>query len=337
MKRIFAVLAAAGLGMGALAGCGGSSKPSSASTTGGGSSPGGLTTIKVAYTAVGAGYADLYVGTLDGIFKKNGLNVKLDNLDNSSILVPSLVSGSVQVGVGVANDTAAAILKGQKLRYIAMSEPVYNLQVWGKKSITGVAGLVGQKVAVSGPGSESFFGLAALLKKNHIPASKVDTVDVANPQAQVAALESGSVDAILTQPPNGSQTAAHGMHEIASLNSLPFALGTYTVSASYLKSHASVVRRFVKAEVENLAFLRSHPSATLSAIEKDSGVSNPKLAKQAYQFFLGVWAKDPKVPSSLIKTAFQVAAKKDGKTAPSSVSKYIDNSFVDAASAGSAS
>jgi len=328
MRRIVAAAAGVLLGGSILAACGNSSPSSS-----GGSA--GLTTVKVGYTAVGAGYADLYVGTLDGIFKKNGLNVQLDNLDNSSLLVPSLVSGSIQIGVGVANNSAAAILKGQQLKFIALSEPVYNLQVWGKKDIASVQDLVGKKVAVSGPGSESFFGLQALLAEHGIAASRVTEVDVVNPQAQVAAMESGSVDAILTQPPNGSQTAAHGFHQIASLANLPFALGTYTVTSSYISQNSGVLKKFAKAEVENLAFLRSHPAATIAAIAKDSGVSSPALAKQAYQFFLGVWAKDPTVASGPIQAAFSAAAKKDGRPAPSDVSKYIDNSFVTAANASS--
>lgn len=271
---------------------------------------------------------------MDGIFKKNGLDVQLDNLDNSSLLVPSLLSGSIQIGVGVANNSAAAILKGQQLKFIALSEPVYNLQVWASKNITSVGDLVGKKVAVSGPGSESYFGLRALLAENGIPASKVSEVDVVNPQAQVASMESGAVDAILTQPPNGSQTAARGFHELTSLSNLPFALGTYTVTASYLASNSAVLKKFARAEIENLAFIRSNPTATIAAIEQDSGVSKPALAKQAYNFFLQVWAKDPTVSATPIKEAFAAAAKQSGVAAPADVSKYIDNSFVTSASGG---
>lgn len=330
MRRVAKGIAALVLGGVGIAACG-----SSSSSTSAGGTPKSLTNVTIGYTAVGAGYADLYVGTLDGIFKKNGLNVTLDNLDNSSLLVPSLVSGSVQIGVGVANDTAAAILKGQSLRYIAMSEPVYNLQLWASKNITSVKGLVGQKVATSGPGSESFFGLQALLKKDGVPSSQVPTVDVANPQAQVSALESGSVAAILTQPPTGSQTAAHGFHQVATLSNLPFALGAYTVTSSYLASHKTVLDEFAKAEVQSLAYLRSHPKQSLAAIEQDSGVSNPALAQNAYQFFLGVWAKDPTVSTSLIQSAFQAASAATHIPAPSNVATYIDNSFVKAASSSS--
>ncbi len=326
MRRIVAAAVGLALGSGLLAACG--------SNSSGGGSSSSPTTIKIGYTAVGAGYADLYVGILDGIFKKNGLDVQLDNLDNSSLLVPSLLSGSIQIGVGVANNSAAAILKGQQLKFIALSEPVYNLQVWASKNITSVGDLVGKKVAVSGPGSESYFGLRALLAENGIPASKVSEVDVVNPQAQVASMESGAVDAILTQPPNGSQTAARGFHELTSLSNLPFALGTYTVTASYLASNSAVLKKFARAEIENLAFIRSNPTATIAAIEQDSGVSKPALAKQAYNFFLQVWAKDPTVSATPIKEAFAAAAKQSGVAAPADVSKYIDNSFVTSASGG---
>lgn len=284
--------------------------------------------ITIGDTAIGAGYADIYVGILDGIFKKNGLNVKLVKLNTSSQLVPALVGGSVQIGVGVADDSAAAIMKGIPLKFIAISESHYNLEMWGDKSIKSVSDLVGKKVAISAPDSESDFGLTALLAANHIPDSSVHRVYTGSIPGMVSALESGAANALLTQPPQGTATGKKGFVKIASLSNLPFAVGTYTVTAAYAKSHPTVLQRFANAEVQNLAFLRAHPNKTIAAIEADSGISDPALAKYAYNFFLNVWTKTPTVQPSLIQAAFSRAALKAKKTAPSNISQYIDNSFV---------
>ena len=177
----------------------------------------GLLPVKIGYTAPGAGYSDLYVAADYGIFKKHGLNAQLVRLNDSSQLVPGLASGSVQIGVGVAQDSAAAIMKGADLRFVAMSEPHYNLEMWAAPDIKSFADLKGKKVAITSPGSESDYGLTALLKSNGMKRSDVTAVFVKGIPAEVAALESGAVSAILTQPPQGAQSQEKGAHRLASL------------------------------------------------------------------------------------------------------------------------
>ena len=313
-------------------GSSGSSSTSTASTsaTKAATSTTSLTPISITIgdTAIGAGYADIYVGILDGIYKKYGLNVKLAKLNTSSQLVPALVGGSVQIGVGVADDTAAAIMKGIPLQFIGLSEGSYNLEMWGDASIKSVQGLVGKKVALSAPDSESDFGLTALLTENNIPESSVQRVYTGSIPGMVSALESGSANALLTQPPQGTSTGAKGYVKIADLSNLPFAVGSYTVTAAYAKANPQVLQRWANAETAILAYIRSNPTQTIAAIEADSGITNAALAKYAYNFFLNVWTKNPEVKTSLIQAAFNRAALKAKKTAPTDVTQYIDNSFA---------
>ncbi|TAN20970.1 MAG: ABC transporter substrate-binding protein [Actinomycetota bacterium] len=340
MKRISgsrlarkAPVAGAVLGAALLVSACGSAGTSSTATTS--ANTGATTTtagapisITIGDTAIGAGYADIYVGIRNGIFAKNGLNVKLVKLNTSSQLVPALVGGSVQIGVGVADDTAAAILKNIPLKFIGLSEGTYNLEMWGDSSIKSVQDLVGKKVAVSAPSSESDFGLTALLAKNNIPESSVQRIYAGSIPAMVSALESGSANALLTQPPQGTATGKKGYVKIADLSNLPFAVGSYTVTAAYAKANPVVLQRWANAEVQNLAFIHDHPNQTIAAIEADSGITDPTLAKYAYNFFLNVWTKNPTVQTSLIQDAFTRAAAKAKKQAPSDITQYIDNSFA---------
>jgi NitT/TauT family transport system substrate-binding protein len=287
----------------------------------------GLLPVKIGYTALGAGYSDLYVAADYGIFKKHGLNAQIVRLNDSSQLVPGLASGSVQIGVGVAQDSAAAIMHGSDLRFVAMSEPHYNLEMWASPNIKTVQDLKGKKVAITSPGSESDYGLTALLQSNGMKRSDVSGIFVKGIPAEVAALESGAVSAILTQPPNGTQSREKGAHRLTTLANLPFPLGAYTVQASYLKNNREVVKRFVAAEAESLQFLRSHKKETMAAIQKYSGVKSAALAEYAYTFFLDVWSKDPTVNPQVIKQGFQEAAQNSHGKPPADVSKYIDNTL----------
>jgi NitT/TauT family transport system substrate-binding protein len=285
----------------------------------------GLLPVKIGYTAPGAGYSDLYVAADYGIFKKHGLNVQLVRLNTSSQLVASLASNSVQIGVGVAQDSAAAMLKGAPLKFVAMSEPHYNLEMWASPTIKSVQDLRGKKVAISSPGSESDFGLTALLNSKGMQRTDVQTEFVQGIPAEVAALDSGSVQAILTQPPNGTQSKEKGAVRIAELSNLDFPLGTYTVESNYLAKNRDVVTKFVQADADALKYLRSNPRQTEQSIEKYTGVSSPSLAQYAYTFFVNVWAQTPAVNEKLIAQAFKDAAATAKVSPPSNVSQYIDN------------
>ncbi|MCE7002061.1 ABC transporter substrate-binding protein [Kibdelosporangium philippinense] len=284
--------------------------------------------LKIGYTAPGAGYADLYVSADHGIFKKHGLNVELVRLNDSSQLVAGLTSGSVQVGVGVGQDTAAAIMKGTDLRYVAMSEAHYNLELWATPDITKVEDLKGKKVAITSPGSQSDFGLTALLEKHGLTRNDVTGVFVKSIPAEVAALQSGAVSALLTQPPQGTETREKGAVRVATLTDLEFPLGMYTVQGKFLDSNREAVRRFVQAEADALKFLRGNEKETLQSIQKYTGIAKPDLAKYAYDFFLGVWQDSPEVDEKIVRMAFEEAAEIAKTQPPQDVGKYIDNKLL---------
>jgi NitT/TauT family transport system substrate-binding protein len=323
MKTWLSAAAAVGLAL-SLAACGKGTAKVKADAN-------GLLPLKIGYTAPGAGYSDLYDGVDYGIFKKHGLNVTIVRLNDSSQLVPALASNSVQIGVGVGADSAAAILHGSDLRFIAMSEPHYNLEMWAAPNITTFADLKGKKVGLTSPGSQGDFGLTDLLESKGMKRSDVQSTFLKGVPAEVAALESGAVSAILTQPPQGTQTREKGAHRLAEMSGLPFPLGAYTVQASYLQKNREVLQKFYAAEAESLQYVRTHKKETSAVIQKYTGVKSQQLSDYAYDFFLNVWQQTPAVDPKLIQQAFDEAAKNTHLKAPADVSKYIDNGLTSGA------
>jgi NitT/TauT family transport system substrate-binding protein len=320
-KKVLATSLAAGLTLAGLTACGGGAGGTVSADAN------GLLPVKIGYTAPGAGYSDLYVAADNGIFARHGLAVQLVRLNDSSQLVAALASNSVQIGVGVAQDTAAAILKGAQLKYVAMSEPHYNLEMWASPENKTVADLKGKKVAITSPGSQSDFGLTDLLEANGLKRSDVTAEFVKSVPAEVSALESGAVSAILTQPPQGTESREKGAVRLAELSKLDFPLGAYTVQSKFLDANRDLVKKFYAAEAESLQYLRSHEKETEAAIAKWTGVTNPDLAKYAYDFFLGVWAQNPSVDPKIIKQAFDEAAAAGAGAAPQDVTQHIDSTL----------
>jgi NitT/TauT family transport system substrate-binding protein len=281
------------------------------------SSTGSLANLTVAYAATGSGFSDLYVGVTNGIFKKYGLNVKLVQVTPTN-LVPALLSGSAQIGGGVADGAASAILKGEKLEYVALTEGTYNLQLWGNQGVSKVQDLVGKTVALTTEGSETDFALTALLQSDGINPSSVARKYLVTAPQMLSAMHGG-----LFQPPTAQSLTETGGKIVDSLSNLPYAVGAYIATSSYATANPGVISKFVAAEKANLAFLRSNPQQTMAAIQQYNSTSTPADVKIAYNFFLHVWKPNPAIDSSLIKAAFTRAAAKAHTTAPSSVAQYI--------------
>lgn len=320
------LVAAAAAGALTLAACG------SPAASGGSSSGGGSSSMKmtIGYTAIGAAYDDLYVCEDKGIFKKYGVDAKLTLLNSSSQLFAGLASNSVQVGAGVVESTAEGVLGSNiDLRYVALPIPVYYLEMWGNKAITSPEEIKGKKIGLSSPGSLGDTAVDAFLKEKGWTDKDVHKVYLKSTPSEVTALQQGAVDAIVTQPPTGTKTRAKGFVKIMDFTKYPAAANAYTVKADYAKKNPTAIAAFVKAETECLSILHNDPATAIASIEKHSGTSDAALAKYAYDFFNPLWAKTPTVDVGLVGEAFTSAAKKVDKPAPTDVSKYVDNSYVD--------
>jgi NitT/TauT family transport system substrate-binding protein len=285
--------------------------------------------MTVGYTAIGAAYSDLYVCQDQGVFKKNGLDVKLTLLNSSSQLVAALESNSVQVGAGAARTTAAGIIKGLDLRYVALPIPRYYLEMWGKASIGSQADVKGKKIGLSSPGSLGDAALDAMLAAKGWSQSDVHKTYLKSTPAEVTALENGAVDAIVTQPPTGTQTRSAGFRKVMDFTGYPAAANAYTVTGDYLAKNKKAVAAFVKSETQCLSILHQDKAATIAGIEKHSGNDNAALAAYSYAFFEPLWARTPTTDPALIAQAFTEAAAGGAGKKPADTAKYVDNSFVD--------
>lgn len=237
----------------------------------------------------------------------------------------------MQIGVGATTSTAAGAmnLKHVDLRYIALPISSYYLEMWGKPSIGSPDAVKGRKIGLSSPGSLGDAALDAMVKAKGWAPNDVHKVYLKSTPAEVSALKNGAVDAIVTQPPTGTQTRSQGFKKVMDFTQYPTAANAYTVKTDYVDKNEPAVRAFVKSEAECLAILHNDKSAAIASIEKHSGNDNASLAEYSYDFFDRLWARTPTVSPALVRQAFAVTADKGIGKMPANTSQYVDNSFVD--------
>jgi NitT/TauT family transport system substrate-binding protein len=320
MRRFVGMLTVAAAATLALTGCSGDGGGNNAS----GSS--GPVDIKVGYPSDTASYGDLYVCQDEGIFAKHGLNVELTLLQTSAQLLGAMASDSVQVAGGDGSAIAAGALQDQDLKMVELKLPVYFTEMWGKPNIKSIGDLKGKTVAVTAAGSVTDNATRIMLADKGL-TKDVNVTNFASLSAAMAAAKNGSVDAIVTAPPQAASMRNSGWAKVTDMTNYKTAASVYAVSGKYASEHADVVQKFVDADVECLNYLKDSANRTKSvdAIAKHTQTDDKELAGYAYDFFTKIWSDKPVVDTGIVQSTFETAAQ--GKKAPS-VSKFIDNSFV---------
>lgn len=320
MRKFAAVLAIATAATMTLAGCGGG---------GSASGSGGTSKIKVGYPADTASYGDLYVCQDEGIFKKHGLDVELTLLKTSAQLLGAMESDSVQIAGGDGSAIAAGAMQDQDLKMVELKLPVYFVEMWGKPEIKSLDDLKGKKVAVTAAGSVTDNATRIMLADKGL-AKDVEVVNFTSLSAAIAAAKNGSVDALVTSPPQGASTQSEGWQKITDMTQYKTAASVYAVTGKYADKHADVVQKFVDADVECLKYLKdsANRDKSVDSIAKHTQTDDKKLAAYAYDFFVKIWSDRPIVDKAIVQDTFD--SKANGKQAPDA-SKFIDNTFVNKA------
>ena len=93
------------------------------------------TDIVVAYPQPSGVFTPLYVSYEAGLFKKYGLDVKLQVLNPQSTL-QAVISGSADLAA--SGDMVNARLQGARVKFFAGGVQQYVFQMWAAKDITGI-------------------------------------------------------------------------------------------------------------------------------------------------------------------------------------------------------
>src|SRR5499425_1618283 len=150
-------------------------------------------------TGVDPVFSAYYVAQEEGIFKKNGLDVKINTGPSGSAMVSFLINGQIEsafgseiAGISNHNLDPNVVVVAQAARLVRW------IAVVGR-NIESLDGLKGKKVGIArGSGGEVFW--LAMLAKLKLNAADYNVVNVEAPE-MVAALERGNIDAYVVWEP----------------------------------------------------------------------------------------------------------------------------------------
>lgn len=245
-RGIASLALAAGLVVTAAA-CG-SGSPSTAS--GGG---GKLTTVNVGVLPIIDDVA-LYVGLKEGLFRRQGLDVKPVIIANGALTSQEVLSGKLQFAFNNYVTMILAAQGGAPLRLVAdgcqTTPGVMAIMVPKDSPIHRVRDLAGKTLAVNAPKNIGPLMVESALKAAGVPAGSVKLTTVQFPDMSQA-LRSHTVDAAWMVEPfvslSGKTVGARLLADTASGAMADFPVSGWETSAQYAQQNQKVVAAFRKA------------------------------------------------------------------------------------------
>jgi ABC-type nitrate/sulfonate/bicarbonate transport system substrate-binding protein len=292
-----------------------------------------LISISLAYTVPNADQMLVPVTQAAGLFKKNGLNVKIVQLQASTAM-PAIVSGQVQfVAIGAPSAEIAA-LGGTPLKYIGQWENVLNAGIVANKSIKSPKDLNGKTVAISSAGALSDFLVQIA---DHQYGINMHEVPLGNLPNETAGYIHGSVDAIsgtnIWQMPT-LESDLPGTHMVVDFRKdkgYPGA-GGLVANNNWLKKkgNKAIAIDVLRALYQGIHYFKTHESKVVPIIATDTAEPTTE-AKEAYQVTRGIYLNTIVPNLQAQKNVLKALAPTEPQAKSFNAKKLLDMSYAEAA------
>ncbi|MGE5216035.1 MAG: ABC transporter substrate-binding protein [Chloroflexota bacterium] len=215
--------------------------------------------IRTAVPRASLNYLSIYVAEAKGFFKDEGLENETIVIGGPAAIA-ALVSGDVDFsGAGGSGLRAAA--KGAELKAIFYQTEKVTWYFVVDPSIKQVADLKGKKIAVGLIGDSEDRFSTMFVERGGLSAKDITRIPMGTSSgARIAAIKSGSLQAAVLDPGGMIVAEKEGLHSLGFLGDLfPLPFQGYVVTDRKIAENPGQIKRWVRAMVRALMFLREHP------------------------------------------------------------------------------
>lgn len=274
------------------------------------------TKITVAYANAATNFTALFAAKGEGFFEQNGLDVTpfLATGGRGNALIQS---GSAQFNLDSGQPNLTAVARGGSTVLIGATNNRFGFKLIARKGIDKIADLRGKKLALSSPNAAVGTAGLALLKQAGLTDKDVNLVYIASITARLAALDNGTVDAIILSPPVNSVMSSGKFNDIYDLRSLRFLLVGIWTQRDYAEKNPETVRAFLRSITQAMQFL-SKPGNKAKAkvyLGQATGFTDEVSLEEAYQYEITKMQFEPNIDRKAVENSNAAVATEIGKGA----------------------
>ena len=255
------------------------------------------------------GYAHAYIAQEKGFFKEEGVEVKLDLIEEIDDNLKHFREDKLDAAFGLQSDAMLIAAQGVPLKIVYVSDFSNGGDVIiSVLDIRTVSNLKGKRVSVDKLNSFNHIFLVELLRMNGLAETDVTVVPVAASEVPKA-LDEGRIDAGQTWEPYQSQALAKGYRLLASTRDAPgIVTDVLMFRSEVVEKRPEDVRKIVKGLFRALSFRATNENEAYAIMSRAFNIS-PGSLKRTIQgnIFpdldanIGAFAKTEE-PTSLLRT-----------------------------------
>ena len=263
-----------------------------------------------------------------GFFKSEGVNALVVIMQNA-VVVNGVVTRNVDYG-GTFSNFVGAALSGLPVRIVmAAMDGSDHYLVTGPK-IKRVEDLKGKKFGISSfGGTPHSEGIMILRKYGMNPDKDVTFLQIGGSSSRYAALESGSVDAVMLVPPFNNFATKRGFNQLLSFNEIMnIPLGGLAVHTQRIKEKPDEIIKMIKAVLRATDYIRTRKSDILSFLESKWGIKEADIRESIYREMVDLYSRDGISSDETMKNVVQLVRETRKSKDDKSMEDIFDWSFA---------
>lgn len=263
--------------------------------------------VRMGVSSRGFGSLPLFVAEKKGFYAKYGFRTETVMI-RSSVAVPALLSGDLDYYNGFQPAVSAAI-KGIPIKLLMMGAEKVIFMVLVKPEVKTIQELKGKVIGVSSAGSTIHMSLLSILNHFRIdPARDVKILPAGDVRSQLAAMQSGKIDAASHGPPLDSLGATMGYRVLLwDKDYVDIPISGLDVSEVKLQKAPEQVKRMIKALIESQRFIRTQKDEATKLIAEWMTVDLP-TAENLHRNLGMIFSADGTITESSLRAALQLEA-----------------------------
>jgi NitT/TauT family transport system substrate-binding protein len=289
----------------------------------------GLTRVMSGYAAISGPHAVLWVARDAGLFEKNGLRTEVAYIRSGSTMGQALVAGEIQLAQMGGPAALAAGVAGFDVAIIAVALNTTPIVIMG--SVSKMEELKGKGIGVTRYGSNTDISARFAIRKFGLqPEKDVALLQLEDYPGIMGGLQSGRIAAGALADPFTDHAKKMGYKEIADIASLglEFPFVSIVAKKTYLRDHADVAQRFVRAYTEAIALYKNNRALAMKITSKYTGITDPAILASTVDFYAPKLARVPYPTIGGVRFILEQIAARDPRAKNVSADSFMDTRYV---------
>ena len=283
--------------------------------------------VRMSVAAVTGSYMDEFVAIEKGFHREEGLSVEMIRA-GGGVATQALIAGDLHFSTS-AGSALGAMLRGAEIKvvYTNIDRPGY--QLWsGHPDIKTLKDLVGKRVGVTSRGDTQELSVRLLLRKHGLDANSVAYIPVGFGATRLAALQTGTVDAVPLGAGDFAQLKQPKGHMLGDTEKeIRFAYVGLAVPSRLLARNPNLVERFLRGVIKGREYARRYREQTIPIIGKYTQRKR-EFNEIDYDTTLPVLTSEGWVGDDVLKEDVAMRAELVNVPAPADYAKFFDYSLV---------